>query len=137
MQRRHPRKFAMPADARRFAPVVQAIREQGRVAGFELARDVLLDQYEQLDEIPAAVRLKLAIEFDRHALFSEAFGQKSKAGAGDWQGLQEWLNQPVAELPQTTATITRGGGLRLESAPSVDADDGLNGDGGDDAEDDD
>ena len=132
MRRRHPRIDPAPSDAARFAPVVRTIRELGRVAGFELARDTILEHYEQLDEIPAAIRLKLAIELDRHAMFAATFGSKQEGGAGDWRGLQEYLSGPADPMPQTTATITRGGHLKIEPSPTVDADDGLDPTGGDD-----
>jgi len=125
MRRRHPRLDASPADAARFAPVVKTIREHGRPAGFALARDLVLENYEQLDEIPAAVRLKLAIEFDRHSMFAETFGMKQSGKDGDWTELQAYLNFTTEAIPQTTATITRGGRLTVEPGAPVDTDDGL------------
>ena len=123
MERRHPRKFDMPKDAARFASVAETIRTQGRPAGFALARDLMFTEYEQLDEIPAAARIKLAIELDKHSMFSETFASKGQASTGDWQQLQQYLNFQTDVVPSTTATITPKGTIKVEQAPTVDTDD--------------
>jgi hypothetical protein len=69
----------LPRSVARFSQVVDALHREGAPAGFRRARDMMFEQFEVLAKrMPPYVILKLAIEFDRHALFNEVASDKAR-----------------------------------------------------------
>lgn len=96
----------------RFRVVTEMIREQGRVSGFEKGRDILLDGFEDLAKTiaPYAV-LKLALEYDRHALFSKmAEGKVGDVDAKEaYSGLQSYLSGATDFAPGASTPAVQSG----------------------------
>lgn len=91
-----------PTPLKRFAKIPKLIAKKGRVAGFEKLRDMSLEDWEQIAAImnPYSA-LKLAIEFDRHAMFAEVAAERAK-GTFDrelWDNFQQYLRGDVAAAP--------------------------------------
>lgn len=81
-----------------FNSIPKLIKRKGRVAGFEKMRDMALADWEVLcGKMNPYSALKLAIEFDRHAMFAEVAAEKSK-GAFDrdlWNQYQDYLHGKI------------------------------------------
>ena len=91
-----------PLLAGRFGVVVTTIRDHGRVAGFQLARDVLFSKYELFRKsMPAPAVLKLALEMDRHAMMCEVHADRARASADAsvWQEYQRYLAGEIDVAP--------------------------------------
>lgn len=91
-----------PSRVSAWSPVARTIREQGRTAGFEAARDKCFEDFELLSQrvAPYAV-LKLAIEFDKHALYADlvATKERGKEDASAWDAYQRYLSGAVDVVP--------------------------------------
>lgn len=78
------------------------IRDYGRSHGYQAARDLIFHHWNQLrGNMPGYSALKLAIEFDRHAMFAEVASERAK-GRYDtslWSQYQMYLSGEVAESP--------------------------------------
>ena len=78
------------------------IRDFGRSHGYQAARDLIFYHWNQLrSNMPGYSALKLAIEFDRHAMFAEIASERAK-GRYDtslWAQYQMYLSGEVAESP--------------------------------------
>jgi len=97
---------------RMFSEIPDLIREGGRVAGFERLRDMALEDWEVLcAKMNPYSALKLAIEFDRHAMFAEVASEKNR-GQFDrelWANFQDYLhgNVEVAPVTEPDAMMTK------------------------------
>lgn len=85
-----------------FADIPEVIQEEGRVKGFERMRDKIFLDWETLSQRcnPYSL-LKLAIESDRHAMFSQIAEEKAK-GTFDkdlWLKYQDYLSGNVDVVP--------------------------------------
>lgn len=81
-----------------FESLPERMREDGRVAGFEALRDMLLRDWRSLAaefEIPLPQLLKLVLDTDRHALFAalseEKMGDANEAKVKRIRAFQDWL----------------------------------------------
>lgn len=87
---------------RLFADIPDVIRAKGRVRGFEALRDRLLEDWETLAGTCNPYNLlKLAIEADRHAMFSAVSEEKNR-GSFDrelWERYQDYLHGNVDVVP--------------------------------------
>lgn len=96
-----------------FGHIADEIRQHGRVSGFETFRDYVLENWDNLKgEINPYSAIKLALEIDRHALFSEVAelrkqGDKAAELSGE---LQDYLRGKIDMAPDST-------GERAEIAP--------------------
>lgn len=82
--------------------IPKTIAVAGRMKGFERARDEVFLSWEILAEkMPAYNAIRLALEFDKHALLAEmALLQKGK-DTMDWEKFQEWLTTDApAAMPE-------------------------------------
>ena len=78
------------------------IREFGRSDGFQAARDLIFHHWDKLRaNMPGYSALKLAIEFDRHAMFAEIATERAKGRYDQtlWGQYQSYLSGEVAESP--------------------------------------
>lgn len=111
-----------PLDAAKFGPVVRTIRKKGPAAGWRLGRDICLRDWETLKEdMPPYAVLKLAIEMDRHALFSEVASDKVKTqrDAEVYEQYQRYLAgeadvAPAAGVASPPITVNGPEGDRVE-----------------------
>ena len=93
---------------RAFGEIPGLIKDSGRVVGFERMRDITLERWEELSARmnPYSV-LKLAIESDRHAMFSQLAEEKTKAGfdRSYYDKFQNYLagNVDIAPVPELAA----------------------------------
>ncbi len=95
-----------------FEKIPKLIKRKGRVAGFERLRDMALEDWETLSaKMNPYSALKLAIEFDRHAMFAEVAQEKNK-GAFDrdlWEKFQTYLQGGVQAAPADAAEDSDSG----------------------------
>jgi hypothetical protein len=98
-----------PADVGRFAPVVHTIKRRGAAAGWRRGRDICLRDWETLKEegMNAYAVLKLAIEMDRHALFTEVAADKTRTrvDAQTYEEYQRYLAGEVDVAPAAGVAI--------------------------------
>lgn len=79
---------------KRFAEVVDILRDKGAPEGFRRCRDILFERAEELvDQMPLYNVLKLCIDFDRHALFAEVAQDKTRSAhdAEAYAAYQQYL----------------------------------------------
>ncbi len=88
-----------------FSKIPQVIKAKGRVAGFEAMRDYALDNWEFLKgHMNPYSAIKLALEADRHALFSE-IAEMRKQGKFDvelYHDLSDFLKGKVDFAPDSS-----------------------------------
>ena len=109
--------FPMPRDIGRFGKVVRIIHEDGAPAGFRAARDLMLEKFEVMaKKMPPYAALKLAMEFDRHAMFCEVAAEKvrSTKDVELYQRFQSYLEgetdiAPAAGVPMVPSVIDAAG----------------------------
>jgi len=87
-----------------FSKIPEVIRKEGRVKGFEALRDFALDNWEFLKgNMNPYSAIKLALEADRHALFSE-IAEMRKQGKFDvelYHDLSDFLKGKVDFSPDS------------------------------------
>lgn len=109
----HDRAAVLPRRVGKLAHLVDILREEGRAVGWSAARDVLLERYELFkSDMPPALIIKLAIDCDRHALFSEMASDKSRAHSDQdaYAWFQSYLrgereDAPSAQVGATSALV--------------------------------
>lgn len=76
-----------------FGTVPALIREHGRARGFERLRDLVLERPDGMGTDNFLAVLKMVIELDRHALFSEVSEAKARdrMDKDAWEKFQEYL----------------------------------------------
>lgn len=115
-----------------FSRIPKIIKKRGRAKGFEKVRDMVLLNWEMLGAIsnPLAA-LKLVLEIDKHAMFSEVAAEKAK-GQFDmqlWGQFQDYLQGKI-ELPPGSSiedpkiTIPNSGPAQVEMSEPVEIEDG-------------
>lgn len=98
-----------PPSDKLFSEVPATFKAEGRVAGFEAIRDMILSNWRDLVaefEIPLPTLLKLVLETDRHALFAaiseEKLGDASDAKLGRYKWFQGFLEGEI-DIPPSPA----------------------------------
>lgn len=113
-----------PEAIRMFRKIPGLIKRKGRVAGFEAMRDMSLGEWEVLSaKMNPYSALKLAIEFDRHAMFAEVASEKAK-GSFDrslWDSFQDYLHGKVESVPD----MSNQGMLHNPPPPPASSGDGV------------
>ena len=107
----------LPIHAGRFAAVVKTIHAHGSPAGFRLARDIMFEKFEILSRrMPPYALLKLAIEFDRHAMMGEVAAAKATDHYDQekYETFQRYLSgevevAPAAGVPHGATRIRQDG----------------------------
>lgn len=89
-----------------FAELPSVMQQDGRVAGFEGLRDMLLANWRGLAaefDIPLQALLKLVLETDRHALFAqvseEKLGDADRSKQKKMKWFQDYLEGEVESVP--------------------------------------
>lgn len=104
-----------------FVRIPKIIKKKGRAKGFERVRDLVLNNWEMLSALsnPLAA-IKLVLEVDKHAMFSEMAAEKAK-GAFDmqlWLKFQDYLDGKLDVPPGAENSRIEmpgsDGGLALE-----------------------
>jgi hypothetical protein len=98
------------------ARIPRIIKKRGRAKGFERIRDLILTNWEMLSAVsnPLAA-IKLVLEVDKHAMFSEVAAEKAK-GAFDmqlWSQFQDYLEGKIDIPPGAEHAKTELPGLEI------------------------
>lgn len=106
---------------------METIHSNGRVKGFERARDTLFSAFEVFSQaMPAYSVLKLCLEMDRHAMFCEVHAERQRAAADAnvWGEYQKYLAgetdvAPAVGVGAQTSVEADGIRVRVDDADQL------------------
>lgn len=114
-----PRRGRPPKARSVFSGIPDIIKERGPAEGFRTGRDICFRFFDQLSQNmqPYAV-CKLAIEFDRHALFSEMAQEKTRMREDQklYTEFQSYLAGETEIAPEGGPQI-RVAGVKVDAEP--------------------